>query len=222
MLKGIIFDLDGTITLTEQLHHQAYSQILAEEGIMYMDFKEHIKENAGSGAKNIFSQSFAAAGKPLSDAHLVELVEKKRSLYKKIVQEAGIPLVAGAKEFVEHIHKLGLKKIIATGNNDRSAVEIILQKVGLLEFFPEILLMTEVPRGKPFPDIFLEAANRIGLAKEECVVLEDSGNGVVAAKAAGIRCIAFATTLTPEELLGAGAATVLKDYTELSDEILFA
>ena len=87
-------------------------------------------------------------------------------------------------------------------------------------YFPDILSIKEVSRGKPFPDVFLEAARRLECAPSECVVLEDAINGVVAAKAAGIRCIAFETTTKKEDLLKAGASVVLKDYTELTDEVL--
>lgn len=219
MLKGIIFDMDGTITLTESFHHRAFAEVFREHGIPY-DFKDHMKRFAGAGSEVTFKTIFQEHGKALDPEEIKELQAKKKELYIKIVQEMEIPTVPGVAEFVQRIQVKGLKKIIATGNSNLDAVRFILKKVGLLEYFPDILSIKEVGRGKPFPDVFVEAAKRLGCATSECVVLEDAINGVQAAKAAGIRCIAFETTTKREELLKAGAEVVLKDYYKLTDEVL--
>lgn len=220
MLKGIIFDMDGTITLTEQLHFKAFDAVFRKHEVSDFTFEEEQTKYAGSGSKNIFTKVFAERGIVISPEELEQCVAEKRELYKKIVQESAIPVVVGVKEFVEKIEKQGLKKIIATGNSDLDAVRFILEKVGLLKYFPDILSISEVSRGKPFPDVFIEAAKRMNCAKNECVVLEDAINGVEAAKAAGIRCIALATTTKPEDLLKAGADIVVKDYNEITDDKL--
>jgi HAD superfamily hydrolase (TIGR01509 family) len=219
MLKGIIFDMDGTITLTEGLHHKAFATIFREHGIEY-PLDDHLARFAGAGSKAIFSKIFEEHGRKLNDAEIEDFVAQKRNLYTKFVQETEMETVHGVKEFVQMIHAKGLKKIIATGNSNLDIVHFILEKVGLLVYFPDIVSITEVPHGKPFPDVFLEAASRIECLPGECVVLEDAVNGVESAKAAGIRCIAFETTTRREDLLKAGAQVVLKDYTQLTDEIL--
>ncbi|MEK9133013.1 MAG: HAD family phosphatase, partial [Patescibacteria group bacterium] len=112
-------------------------------------------------------------------------------------------------------------KIIATGNSNLDIVRVILQKVGLLGYFPEIISITEVPRGKPFPDVFLEAAKRMNCEPAECVVLEDSANGIQAAHAAGIRSIALETTSKAEDLRAAGATYTVKNYFQITNEILY-
>lgn len=220
MLKGVIFDLDGTITLTEQLHYKAFLAVFKEYGIDFT-FEEEAMKYAGSGSKNIFTNVFRERGKAVSEEEIEKCVVKKRKLYKKIIQQEPILVVAGVKEFVGKIEKEGLKKIIATGNGDLEAVRFILGRVGLAEHFPDILSITEVKRGKPFPDVFLEAARRLGLKPEECVVLEDAVNGVTAAVAAGIRCIALESTTKREDLFSAGAADVVKNYFEITNRILY-
>lgn len=220
MLSCIIFDMDGTITLTEQLHFKAFSEVFCGHGINDFTFEEEQTKYAGSGSRNIFTKVFADRGVAISPEELEKCVAEKRELYKKIVQESEIPVVAGVKKFVERLEKGGIKKIIATGNSDLDAVRFILEKVGLLNFFPDILSISEVARGKPFPDVFIEAAKRMGCEKNECVVLEDAINGIEAAKAAGIRCIALATTTPAPDLLKAGADEVVKDYNEITDEML--
>lgn len=218
MLKGVIFDLDGTITLTEAYHHRAFAEVFRRFGIEYT-FEEHARRFAAAGAAITFGTIFKERGQNLSDAEMASMKEEKSKLYTKFIQENEVETVSGAAEFIKKIHEKGLRKIIATGNSHLEIVRIILQKVGLLEYFPDMVSVSEVAHGKPFPDVFLEAAKRIGCAPDECVVLEDSVNGVAAAKAGGIRCIAFETTAKRGDLIAAGAAIVLKDYTELTDQL---
>lgn len=219
MLKGIIFDMDGTITLTEPLHHKAFADVFMEFGIEY-PFADHIKRFAGVGSKLTFSTILKEHGVKFDDAILADCTTKKRNLYKNIVQESEIATVPGAREFIERVFKRGLRTIIATGNSDLEAVRDILKKVHVFEYFPEIISITEVARGKPFPDVFIEAAKRIQCQPSECVVLEDSANGVQAAVDAKIRCIAFATTTKKDVLLKTGASVVLPDYRALNENVL--
>jgi len=221
MLKGVIFDMDGTITLTEQLHYKSFNEVIKEHGVNDYTFEEQITKYAGSGSAKTFEAVFAARGLKISPEEIEKCVAKKKGLYTKIVQESEITVVDGVKEFVKKIHGAGLKKIIATGNSNLDIVRDILKKVGLLEYFPEIISINEVARGKPFPDVFLEASKRINCEPTECVVLEDSANGIEAAHAAGIRSIALETTLKADALTAAGATYTVKNYNYITDEILY-
>lgn len=220
MLKAVIFDMDGTLTITENLHHIAFAEVFKKFGINFT-LEQETREYAGRGSKFTFEDVFKKNGVQVTEEQIQKCMDDKRDLYKKIVQEREIPAVEGVKEFVKKVHDLGLKKIIATGNSDMDAVRFILKKVGLLEYFPEILSISEVPRGKPFPDVFLEAAKRLGVQANEAVIFEDAINGVEAATSAGIRCIALETTTDRESLLKAGASHVLKNYYQVTDQILY-
>lgn len=211
--------MDGTITLTEQFHIQAFKKLFGDVGIQY-ESEEHMRRFAGAGSKVIIKEMFAKNGKNLTDDEIAHYVSIKRDLYTKIVNENEMPCVKGVHEFVAHIESLGIKKIIATGNGDLNAVRFILKKINLDANFPEIISITEVAHGKPFPDVFLKAAQKLGVTPSECVVLEDSVNGVQAAKAANITSIAFETTTKKEELIAAGASLVLPDYTFITDAML--
>lgn len=219
MLKGIIFDMDGTITLTEPLHHRALAKVFREYGIDY-GLEMHVSRFAGSGSLNTFTKVFAEHGVKVSEEEIKECISKKHNLYTKFVHEEEIPVVPGAKEFIKKIDKMGLERIIATGNSDLDAVRFILGRLGLAGYFPQILSIKEVVRGKPFPDVFTEAAHRLNLSPAECIILEDSVNGVQAASSAGIRCIAFDTTTKKEDLLAAGAFAVVKNYFEITDDLI--
>jgi len=220
MIKGIIFDMDGTITLTELLHHKAYGIVARDFGLTYPSYEEHMRKFAGSGGKNIFTSVSTSSGFSLSNEQLEDMIQKKRALYKKLIQTEEIPIVEGVKEFCVELNSRNLKRIIATGNADLTAVRTILERVGLSEIFPELVSVKEVPNPKPAPDVFLEALRRIKLQKDEVVVLEDAVNGVKSAHDAGITCIAFSTSTSKDELLAAGASQVLDNYYQLSS-ILF-
>lgn len=221
MLKGIIFDMDGTIALTEPFHHKAFDAVFKKRGVNDFSFEELISKYSGSGSANIFTKVFADRGIEVEPEEIKDCIGEKRELYNKIVQETEIPLVEGVREFLNKINSRGLKRIIATGNSNLEAVRVTLEKCGIAENFPQILSIVDMGRGKPFPDIFTEAAKRLGLAEKECVVLEDAINGVKAAVDASIRCIAFTTTTEKKFLIEAGASAVIENYYQLTDEILY-
>ncbi|MEK9132635.1 MAG: HAD hydrolase-like protein, partial [Patescibacteria group bacterium] len=108
MLKGVIFDMDGTITLTEQLHHKAFAEVFKEHGVADYTFEEQITKYAGSGSKNIFAEVFKARGVAVSPEEIEKCAAKKKELYTKIVQEGEIAVVDGVKEFIKKIHDAGL------------------------------------------------------------------------------------------------------------------
>lgn len=222
MLKGLIFDMDGTITLTEQLHHRAFSEVFAQYGVNDFSLEEEVTKYAGSGSETIFRRVLEERGIFVTDHDIERCIAAKRDLYTKIVQsESKIETVPGVIEFVKHTEEEGLKRIIATGNSNLEIVRFILKKIGLESFFPHIISVTEVSRGKPFPDVFLEAAHRLKLAPSECLVLEDAINGVKSAGAAGIRCVALETTTAAPLLKKAGADAVIKNFYQLTDELLY-
>lgn len=203
--------MDGTITLTEPFHYRAFAAVFKEQGIEY-PFEEHLAKYAAAGAHKTFKGVFADRGRAISNEDIERCIAKKREVYEEIIKTAQIEVVPGIIEFVRKIEEAGIAKIIATGNSNLDSVRFILDKVGLLEYFPNIISAAEVKRGKPFPDVFLEASRRIAVKSSLCMVFEDSINGVKAAKAAGMECVGIATTASREVLENAGADRVIKDY----------
>lgn len=212
--KGIIFDMDGTITLTQHLHFQAFREVFKKFGIDFT--KADDMKYAGSGGKITFTKVLAEHG---IKADVKQCIEDKRKIYDAMLEKEDVKLVPGVKEFCERIKVKGLKRIIATGNR-KEATQFILKKAGLEKYFPEIVTISEAGRGKPFPDVFLKAAEKLGLKPSECVVFEDAPNGIAAAKTAGMQSIGLVTGIDSEKLLAAGASTVAKDYFEITDELL--
>jgi beta-phosphoglucomutase family hydrolase len=216
--KGLIFDLDGTLTLTQQLHANALREVfLNDYGIVYTP-EEDQEKYSGRPSKFTCEQVLRENGKNPTAEEIEKCAARKKEVYVRILADSEIIPVNGAKNFLEKARKEGLKIIVATGNKPEFT-KILLQKAGIDDFFDDMIVcQSDVKNQKPAPDIFLFAAEKLGLKPEECIVFEDSINGIQAAAAAHIPCIAITTAATAEELLAAGAMSAVADYT---DEKLF-
>jgi HAD superfamily hydrolase (TIGR01509 family) len=142
------------------------------------------------------------------------------AIYGELVK-GKLKAMPGATAFVRAAAKQGLKIAVAT-STDYIKMMANLEAVGLADgVFNATVNGLDVERRKPFPDLFLEAAGRIGVEPKYCWVVEDSSSGVKAAKAAGMRCLGLLTTTTEEAIRGAGADLVAKDLSAIRPEALF-
>ncbi len=214
---GLIFDLDGTLTLSQGLHYLAYRQIFERNGVDYTHEDDYFY--AGKGSSCIFPEMFAKFGKHISEEQIRQFAEEKKALYDEIIARTEIGLVPGVKKFLDRMKQQKKRLIIATGNKLDSA-EMILEKTGLKSYFSEIVTNKDVEHSKPAPDIFLKAAEKIGFAPNECVVFEDAVNGITAATSANINCIALLTGEDKEKLKSAGAKFLVSSYDQITDEML--
>lgn len=219
MVTGVIFDMDGTITLTEPLHYRAFAAVFEKLGIKY-DFETHVRRFAGAGSEKTFLTILSESGRCPTEDEVIKWARDKHELYKKIVQENEIKVVPGAPEFIYSLRQAGMPIAMATGNSDLEIVRVILSRIGLGEAFSEIVSISQVARGKPHPDVFLEAARRIDSPPPSTLVFEDAINGTVSAVAAGMRVVAVETTTEKNDLLAAGASLVVRDYTQLPSDLL--
>jgi beta-phosphoglucomutase family hydrolase len=218
-IKGLIFDLDGTLTLSQQYHYQAFAKVFKKYGITYT--KEEDKyEYAGKGSRCTFPEVFAKHGRKLTDEEIEKLSNEKKEVYDRIISKAKIKGVPGVKTFLERMKKHGRKMIVASGNKAES-IDFILKKTKLRKYFDVFITNKDVKKSKPAPDIFLAAAKKLGLKPHECIVFEDAVNGIHAAKAGGIPCVALATGIRKKDLAAAGAKMVVTDYNSISDIMLF-
>lgn len=217
-LKGLIFDLDGTLTLTQALHFQTFAQIFKKFGVTYTQ-EEDILQYAGKGAELTFEGVFANRKVHATPEQITEAIAERRRLYDELIATTEIPVVNGVREFLARMKQAGMKMVVASGNR-LEAIEVILKKTGIRDYFEAIVTSKDVSAPKPSPEIFLKAAEKLGLKPEECVVFEDAANGIQAAKGGHIPCIALTTGASKENLMAAGATLVVKDYTEITDDIL--
>lgn len=209
-IKGFIFDLDGTLTFSQKFHFLAYAEIFKRYGINYT-IKEDLEEYSGQGSKNIFPKVFAKHKKKFTAADLKYCINEKKKLYSKLIAKSKIETVPGIKKFLYEARKNKLKIIIATGNK-LAATKKILQKTGLNKYIKKIISTSEVKNPKPAPDIFLLAAKKLGILPEECIVFEDSLNGITAAKEGNMYCIGLTTGISKKKIKKAGANLIIDNY----------
>lgn len=217
-IHGLIFDLDGTITLTQQFHYQAFSQVFAKYGIVYTE-DDDLYTYAGMGSGVIFPTVFADHGITLTDEQIKAYSAEKKVIYDAIIHAEKIEPVPGVADFLERMKGHGYRMCVASGNK-LEAIEFLLHAIGVRAYFEFIITNKDAEKPKPAPDIFLAAAKKFGFEPPECIVFEDAVNGITAAESGGIMSIGIATRIPEMDLRNAGADIVVKDYTELSDGMI--
>lgn len=207
-MKGVIFDLDGTIVFSHPTHFAAYEKLFGKFGIQW-SYREFNDVFAGTGAPKIIEDILTRHGVKKFD--LPALVKKKRDIFNELLEKKSLMTVPGFFEFLDMLRKRGLKKIIASGSN-RDNIRGMLENIGVAEDFPDFISGEDVARPKPAPDIFFEAARKIGIAPNECLVFEDTEHGILGAKAAGMKCIALTTTTPAKILKRAAPDQIIENY----------
>ena len=187
-IKGLIFDLDGVIVFTDQFHYQAWKKMADKIGIY---FDEEIN-NRLRGVSRMESLSIILKkydGEELSLEEKEKLAEQKNTYYRNLLKTMTPEDVSDeVRETLEELRKRGYK--IAIGSSSQNA-KMILNQVGLTDAFDEISDGTNIVRSKPDPEVFLKAADFLGLEPEECAVVEDAYAGIDAAKAGKMTAIAI-------------------------------
>ncbi len=201
-IRAVIFDMDGVLTDSEPLINAAAVAMFKEQGLVVQpaDFLPFV----GAGEDRYIGGVAEKYGFPL------DLPAAKRRTYEIYLGLVPTSLRAfpGARDFVRSCRAAGLLVAVAS-SADAIKIAANLQQIGLPgDFWDGVVTGEEVHHKKPAPDIFLMAAQKLAVTSAECVVVEDAVNGVQAAKAAGMRCIAVAQTFPVEQLR---AADVLRE-----------
>jgi HAD superfamily hydrolase (TIGR01509 family) len=213
-MKAVIFDMDGVISDTQVLHAHNESELLKEYGID-MRPEEISRRYAGVPDEVQFPEIFKEAGKELLD--LSGFIRRKWDNMFDFPTEDIRP-IPGALELIDLLYEKKIPLAVASGS-PMNFIEHVLGSLNRREKFSVLVSGDEVTNGKPAPDIFLLAAKRLGVAPEECVVIEDGLSGMQGAKAAGMKCVALLTNVRSEE---SPADIKVTDLQELSIENLIA
>jgi len=186
MIKTVIFDLDGVIIDSEPVHFRLEKQMLDELRIA-LSSEEH-NSYVGMSSENMWE---TIVNKHNLSYQAAELVQKKHSLYiDHLVNEQNLHPITGVAELIKELYKNNFKLVIAS-SSPPEVINAVLKKFNLSNYFIATVSGTQLTHSKPHPEIFLRAAKIADCKPEECVVIEDSENGVMAAKAAGMKCIGF-------------------------------
>lgn len=183
MIKAIIFDLDGVIADTQQHHAQIESEILNRFGVVVSP-EEITKKYAGIRTEDFLKQLLA--GKKV-DFDIKKIMAEKWQRINEICRTKLVE-VPGASSLIKTAYNSNLKLAVASASS-ADFVRMVLKKLKIIKYFSVFVSADEVGKGKPNPDVFLLAARKLLVSSQNCVVIEDSLNGMLAAKAAGMKCI---------------------------------
>jgi len=208
MITALIFDLDGLLADTEKLHRRAHQEVLAGYGIELssQQYKEHWIRD-GKGIIDFISEH----GLSLDPA---VLRPKKIAKYEALVRSSA-QAMPGAQHALDTLRPH--KTLALATSSYRESAMVVLDTLGIRDHFACIAAKGDAARTKPFPDIFLYAATRLGVDPAECLVLEDAEKGIVAADAAGMRCVAIPNDETRDNDFSRATA-VLSSLDELTLE----
>ncbi|MDF4252049.1 HAD family phosphatase [Streptomyces sp. WMMB303] len=182
---AVVFDLDGTLVDSEPHYYEAGRRLLAAHGVPGFSWAEHARF-IGIGTRETLAALRREHG---LTASVDTLLAEKNRLYLQSVR-SGPEVFPEMRKLVEHLHAGGHPLAVASGSS-RGAIDAVLGATSLDELLPLRVSAEEVPHGKPRPDVFLEAARRLGVSPADCVAVEDAPAGAEAARRAGMRCVAL-------------------------------
>lgn len=182
-LGAVLWDLDGVIADTADYHYRAWQDVFGRRGVAFSreDFMRHFGQRHDTIIR-------FALGDDLLPEEFDAVTREKQEKYRRIVSDHIRPL-PGAVELIKSLNDHRIKTAIASSAPPEN-IEIIIRGLGIADCFQALAWGTEVPEGKPSPQIFLRAAQKLGVEARNCVVIEDAIAGVAAAKKAGMKCIA--------------------------------
>ena len=193
MIKAVIFDLDGVVIDSEPIAYSILQELAGAYGHS-IPLKDYTTKYLGRTVAKGMETMVNTFNLPISPDELLKKYFEK----EKIKTEEGIPLKPGARELLTFLKNNGYKIIVASSST-RARAEKILADNDVLKYFDDLIFGYEVPRGKPFPDIFIKACEKLGVEKTEAIVLEDSEAGIDAAFSAEIPVICIPDMKVPDK-----------------------
>ncbi len=202
MLKAVIFDFNGVLVDDEPIHFELFRKVLAEEGLT-LTKEAYVAKYMGMDDRGCFRAVFEDNGRGLDDAQVAQLIRRKAAYYRDTIAER-IVIFPGVKRLVPEL-AARFPLAVASGAL-RAEIEMILQVAGLKDCFQVIASAEDVDHGKPHPEVFIKALRGLNekqrdpIRASECLVIEDTKDGLTAAHRAGIKCLAVTNSYPAAEL----------------------
>jgi beta-phosphoglucomutase len=207
---GIIFDMDGVLVDSYAPHLQSWRQLAEEMGQAISEAQ--FAKTFGRTSRDIIEETFG-----IHDPEGIRrLDDRKEQIYRDIIRDA-VPVMPGAVEAVCRLRSAGFRVAVGSSGPPEN-VELVCEKLGLHPHLSAIVTGSDVQRGKPDPQVFQIAAERLSIEPPTCVVIEDAPAGVEAARRAGMRCVALTSTHSAASL--AGADRIIERLDELTSELI--
>ena len=192
MIKAFLFDLDGVLTDTSEFHYRAWQRLADEEGLPFT--RKDNEALRGVGRRE--SLDILLKGKRISEATAQAWMERKNNYYvEQVLKITEDNLLPGALQMLKQLRRSGIKVCIASASKNAPQV---IERLNLAPYIDALVDGSAVSRSKPAPDLFLVAADQLGVRPEECVVVEDAAAGIEAAIAAGM----YSLGIGPSERVG--------------------
>jgi len=216
MLKAIIFDLDGTLVDSLPYHHESWRIFFKNNNLEENDFTEILKEYKGGGTLELMTSVF---GNMYTKEELEQMTDDKEIIFRDIYKSKIYP-IEGLKKFLDNLKESNISLSIGS-NAIRKNVIMTIEELGITNYFSSIICGDEVSKGKPDPEMYIKTLSNLKVNKDECVIFEDSIEGIEAAKNADIKVIGVTSSQSSEILKSVGAFKTIDDYTRINiDNIL--
>ena len=210
---AVIFDVDGVLIDSYQAHYKSWLQMFAEHGMSFSE--QEFRGTFGRTSRDIIAALYGAV---LSDAEMDLWDDRKESLYRDIIRES-FPAIDGAVELLDALHAAGFHLGVGSSGPPEN-IALTLECLGRANLFDAVVTRIDVTRGKPDPQVFQIAGERLDAQPGQCVVVEDAPAGIEAANHAGMASVALTGTATRAEL--SHAKLVVDSLRELTPERLRA
>jgi beta-phosphoglucomutase len=209
---AVIFDMDGVLVDSYRAHFQSWRDVAAQEGLDVTE--KEFAATFGRTSREIIEMLWSEGR--YTDQEILALDARKEAAFRDLIR-ADFPIMPGATDLVDSLSQAGWALAVGSSGPPEN-IELVLDRLGKRDAFGAVVTGMDVTRGKPDPQVFLIAAERLGIAPQNCAVVEDAPAGVAAAHAAGMKAIGFASTGRSRQEL-AEADLVIDGLVELSPEV---
>ena len=183
IISAVLWDLDGTLVDSAEYHWQSWCEALTAAGLTFD--KDYLVATFGQRNDRILRHLL---GPDATEAEIARIADEKEARYRVLVRKRGLDLLPGAELWLKRLRASGWRQALAT-SAPRANAATMVEVLGLAEYFGAVVAAEDVQHGKPDPEVFLLAAEKLAVPTYRCIVVEDAAAGVEGARSAGMRAI---------------------------------